>query len=210
MTPVFGIRRTGLAALVAGSMSVAGLVAISQARSEDKRASESPIVQVGAETEKAGPKKDEKITIKAFMANDRLPAGGQCRVAMLVTIQEGWHINTNPANPKENIPTEFKVKSKLGTVLKGVQYPKGVEFVNTMSNQKESVYQKQVLLYGTLHIPKEAAGSTEELDLEVKYQPCNDKICLPPRTVKITGKVAVAAPGEEVKEINSKYFTSGN
>ena len=83
MTPVFGIRRTGLAALVAGSMSVAGLVAISQARSEDKRASESPIVQVGAETEKAGPKKDEKITIKAFMANDRLPAGGQCRVAML-------------------------------------------------------------------------------------------------------------------------------
>lgn len=203
MTPVTGLR-VGRLAIVAVAIGVTCV-----AQSEEKRSSESAIVPVGAETSgKGDSKKEDKITVKAFMANDRLPAGGQCRVAMLVTIQDGWHINTNPAKPEINFPTQFTVKSKLGTVLKDVKYPEGVKRANKKTKEQEFAYETQVLLYGTLQIPKEAAGETEELDLQVKYQACNEDVCLVPRTVKLTGKVQVAAPGEAVKSINAKYFST--
>ena len=38
------------------------------------------------------------------------------------------------------------------------------------------------------------------------HQACNDATCLPPKTFKLTGKVPVARPGEQVKPANQAYF----
>ena len=142
------------------------------------------------------------------MAHDRLPAGGSCRVAMLVTIQEGWHINTNPPHPETMIPTQFTVKAKHGTVLKDVKYPAGVKISVKGLPDPQTIYEKQVLLHGVLSVPKESAGQMEELELMVRYQACNEDICHPPKTLKLTGRLPVAPVGEQVKSINSKYFAT--
>jgi len=203
------LQRTPLALF--GMVLASGMIASATRADDRKTDSENPIIQVAGETsDDAGAKKDEIVKIKAFLAQDRLLAGGSCRVAMLVTIQEGWHINTNPAMPETMIPTQFSVKSKYGTVLKNVTYPEGERIAVKGLKDRQTIYEKQVLLYGVLMVPKEAVGKTEELELQVRYQACNADVCHPPKTRSLTGKMAVAAPGESVKSINSKYFSTTN
>ena len=51
------------------------------------------------------------------------------------------------------------------------------------------------------------AGKNEELEFQIKYQACNEKTCLPPKTLKLTGKIDIVKAGTPVKQINQKYFT---
>ena len=52
----------------------------------------------------------------------------------------------------------------------------------------------------------EAARETEELTVEVKFQACNEKQCLAPKTAQLIGRLPVAAKGETVKKVNEKVF----
>ncbi|HEX6987006.1 MAG TPA: protein-disulfide reductase DsbD domain-containing protein, partial [Planctomycetaceae bacterium] len=121
-------------------------------------------------------------------------------------VEDGWHINTNPARPEFLIPTTVAVKAKHGTKADKVDYPKGADLAVDGYDQPLSVYEGRVVLFGTLNVPKEAARQTEELTVEVKFQACNDRQCLSPKTAKLVGKVPVAAPGETVKAVNEKVF----
>ena len=74
------------------------------------------------------------------------------------------------------------------------------------------VYEKQAIIRGTLEIPASAAGKEEALELNIKYQACNDQTCIRPTTVSLKGKFKVAASGEAVRQVNQKWFKteSGN
>ncbi len=151
-------------------------------------------------------KRNEIVTAKAYLSADRLPAGGTAQVAVVLTIQDTWHINTNPAMPDFLIPTEVSAKSQHKTTLAKVNYPRGGEFRLEGLDEPVSVYEKQVTLIGLLQVPASAAGQTEDLDLTVDYQACNDKQCLPPSGFTLKIRVPVAAAGQPVKPINRRLF----
>ena len=68
------------------------------------------------------------------------------------------------------------------------------------------VYEGEVALLGTLTVPKSSGGQTDEMEITINYQACNEKGCLPPKSIKLTGKLPVAKAGEAVKPINVKLF----
>jgi uncharacterized protein YyaL (SSP411 family) len=148
----------------------------------------------------------EILTAEAHLNVDRLPAGASCRIALVLNIKEGWHINQNPPANDFQMPTVFTMKTKLGSKLLNVKYPKGHKFDFPGFDEPLMVYEGQIVLFGTIEVPQEAAGQHEELELNVKYQACSSDRCEPPRTLKLTGKVEVAAVGEPVKTINDKLF----
>ncbi len=73
-------------------------------------------------------KKTEILAAEAHLSVDRLPAGSSCRIAMVLDIKEGWHINQNPPDPDYQMPTTFTMKTKHGSKLLNVKYPKGHKF----------------------------------------------------------------------------------
>jgi uncharacterized protein len=127
-------------------------------------------------------------------------------VAIVLTIEEGWHINTNPSSPDFLVPTTFTVKSMQNIKLTNVKYPGGHAFNVEGFDQPLQVYEKQAIVRGTLEIPADAAGKEEQLELNVKYQACNDKTCIRPTTVSLKGKFRIAKPGEPVKQLNQQWF----
>ncbi|MEX0701734.1 MAG: DUF255 domain-containing protein [Planctomycetales bacterium] len=173
-------------------------------------AEESPIVPLaGEEDEQPAPKKDDKqplVKARAYLSVDRLPAGETCRIIVLLDVAEGWHVNQNPAKPKNFIPTQLTIKAKEGTQLSAVRYPAGKELEVAGIDEPLFVYEGQVAVHGVLTAPAESAGKTEEFEISVRYQACNERTCLPPATVKLTGKVPVAARGETVRAVNEKLF----
>jgi DsbC/DsbD-like thiol-disulfide interchange protein len=148
----------------------------------------------------------DHVRPQVYLSVDRLPAGETVRFAVVLDIEEGWHINTNPAQPDFVKPTVVTFKGKHGSKLDQITYPKGRDLTIAGMKEPQSVYEGKVLLFGDLTVPVEASRETEELTFEVKFQACNEKQCLAPKSVKLTGKVPVAAKGETVKKVNEKVF----
>ncbi len=159
-----------------------------------------------AEQQEERPKKDELVRARAYLSTDRLPAGGTCRIVVLLDVKEGWHINANPPSPDFLKPTKLSFKSKSGVMLAEPVYPKGHGFKMEGEEMDAMVYEGEVAVFGTLTVPKASGGQTDEMEITVNYQACNEKGCQPPKSIKLTGKLAVAKPGETVKPINSKLF----
>jgi hypothetical protein len=148
----------------------------------------------------------DHVRSQVFLSADRLPAGGMLRFVVVLDVEDGWHINTNPAKPEFVVPTTVTVKSKHATKATKIDYPQGRDFSIEGFDEPVSVYEGRVLLFGTLAVPSHAARQTEELTVEIKFQACNDRQCLAPKTAKLVGKVPVAAPGERVNPINEMLF----
>lgn len=167
---------------------------------------ERPAPQGERNSDEKKKKKDEFVAIKAYLSVDRLPAGGRCDVIVFVDIRDGWHINTNPAQPDYFVPTKLAIKSKLGAQLKHIRYPKGKALRIPGLDEPQLVYEKRIAIRGTIEIPATAAGQTDEMEIELAYQACNEQACLRPAKASLKGRIAVARVGEPVKKINENLF----
>jgi uncharacterized protein YyaL (SSP411 family) len=159
----------------------------------------------------AAPKKKkepEQVIGRAFLSVDRLPAGDACEFVVVLKIEEGWHINPNPAGDEFAIPTELTLKSKFKVKADEITYPEPEEHAVAGLQKKLQFYSKQIEIRGVLEVPKSAAEQDEVLEFLVKYQACNDKKCLRPMTLSIKVPVPVAGVGEQVKSANKKWFVA--
>jgi uncharacterized protein len=157
--------------------------------------------------EDAGSKKTpDRVTATAFLSTSRLPAGDRCRIAVVLEVEPGWHINTNPAYPDFLIPTTVSIRSDQGTTLESLKFPKGKDLKIEGLPDAYKVYDGKVTIYGELVIPKTAAGKQEAFELHIRYQSCDDEHCERPRTLKFAGSVPVAEIGESVQQINRAIF----
>lgn len=150
--------------------------------------------------------KKQPVKFKPYLNVKKLPPGKTALVAVVVEVEEGWHINTNPAEPDFFIPTEFKVESEAGVTLKAVKYPKGKPFKLEGFDDPLMVYEGQVIIYGQIAIPEQLAGKSVKVRMDVKYQACNEKMCKPPATTGGTLTLSVAEKGEAIEPANEKYF----
>jgi Rieske Fe-S protein len=196
-----------LATEPAGQSGLAAPVNVSQAGVRKSEATESALVQVSNQKEEP-PKKDEVVKAQAFLSVDRLPAGSACQVVVVLNVAKGWHINANPPEPENVIPVKVTWKSKNKIQLNDVKYPKGKAFRFDGTDEDVMVYEGEVQVRGTLEIPKDAGGLTEDMEIVINYQACNETGCLPPKNIKLTGKLPIAKQGETVKPINGKLFNA--
>ena len=179
-----------------------GAALLAAAAPEPGTAGPRPAAPAAPEKEKPKP----KVRAKAFLATDKLPAGGTTEVAVVLQVAGGWHINTNPPKPEFVVPTEVTVKTERGTVVGTFDYPAGEPLAMPGFDEKVSVYEGLVVIRAPVTVPATVAGGDETLSVTVRYQPCNDANCLRPEKVELSGKLPVAAPGESVREINDRWF----
>ncbi len=161
---------------------------------------------LGGKSPGSGGKETNLVTGVVYLSTDKLPSNGTCFFALRLKIAEGWHINANPTGSEFLEPTELTAFGKFGTEMVAIRYPAGKDLVQPGSDEQAKMYEGEATIYGELRAPAKSAGRTEELVFEVLYGACNDKRCLPPKTLKISHKVPIARPGEEVRGVNAKLF----
>jgi len=161
-----------------------------------------PIAMTGPD----GPKPGHRLSVHVFLDQDRLPAGGTCRIAVVLQTEPGWHINANPVRPSFLIPTTVTLRSKHGTQLAGLVYPDPDRLTVQGIDEPVLVYEGRTILYGRLRVPTEAASQVEELHFEVRYQACNDRICEPPKTLSLEAQVPVAPKDVPTHPLNGPLF----
>ena len=99
-------------------------------------------------------------------------------------LRQGYHVNSDkPTDP-------YLIPLKL-TWTPGTAEPAGVEFPQPLmqkfsfSDKPLSVFEGDFKVTAKFKIPANAPVGPSKLEGKLRYQACNDRMCLPPRTLDV-------------------------
>ncbi|HEV2844464.1 MAG TPA: thioredoxin family protein [Thermoanaerobaculia bacterium] len=131
-------------------------------------------------------------------------AGGPAKVAALVTIDPGWHVNSHKPTFEYLIPTVLDLELPEGWPRETVQYPPGEMQTFSFEKQPLAVYDGSVVFLANLAVPAGTTEGTYPVRASLRFQACNDSQCLPPVTAEAEIQLTVGPGG---KPQNSDLFT---
>ena len=113
----------------------------------------------------------------------RIDKPGQVRVPVGIRIRRGYHINSNTPNERYLIPTSLTWDTPPFEV-KSVEYPAAEEVRYDFSEEPLSVYSSRIEIVTTFRV-ESVPAELAELSARFRFQACDDRSCLPPRTIPV-------------------------
>ncbi len=114
----------------------------------------------------------------------RIAGTGPLRVPITVRIRRGYHINSDKPNDPYLIPTSLAWPN-VPLRVDSVAYPPPEEVKYDFSDKPLSVYSSRVEIVTTFHV-ESVLADTGELRGSFRFQACNEKACLPPKTLPVS------------------------
>ena len=149
----------------------------------------------------------EKGDIEVVVDRTAHASGSTARIAVVLTIEEGWHTNSHEPTYDNLIATSVRFSAPPGWPEPDEPaYPDGVMKTFSFADTPISVFDGEVTIVGELMVPAEAESGTYPIRTSVTYQACDDKMCLAPVTTEHTLGLTVGSAGEPA---NETVFASG-
>lgn len=110
--------------------------------------------------------------------------GATATVPVRVRLREGYHVNSDKPSDQYLIPLTLKWTEGVITGPQ-VAFPKPAMQKFEFSEKPLSVYDGEFALTSTFKVAPSAPAGLTKLAGKLRYQACNDRMCLPPRTVDV-------------------------
>jgi thiol:disulfide interchange protein len=154
----------------------------------------------------AQPPRPEKASVQLAVDRTAYESGSTARVAALVSIEHGWHVNSHQPTFDYLIPTVLDMKVPSGWPEETVQYPKDEMQAFAFADQPLAVYDGDIVILSEVKIPPGTPQGTVSLTASLRYQACNDSQCLPPVTTTAEVQLTIGPGGQPVEHA---AFTAG-
>ena len=119
--------------------------------------------------------------------------GVRFNVNLLATVQNGWHLYSMKPMAEGPIATRIWIGDGQPFSLAGpVQAPDPQVVQDPTLGMEVELYEGEAQFTLPVKIAPGTAAGAHALVVSAVYQSCNDKICLPPKTVKVELPVTVA------------------
>lgn len=128
---------------------------------------------------------DSADHVRVSAKTQRDPASAT--VIVTLTIDEGYHVNANPASLDYLIPTTVQF---AGVLPERVEYPAPVSFKPDFADEALDVYEGTPTVLAIF--PPGAFHGMTAIRGTVTVQACNDQICLPPSDLQVS--VSLSGP----------------
>lgn len=116
----------------------------------------------------------------------KVKRGGFVRVAVVVEVSDGYHINSNRPAEKNLIPTSLKIERAAGLTATPVVYPKAKLEKFEFSQKPLSVFEGKTILKLTVRALSSLAPGSHALTGKLTVQACNNQQCLRPQTIDVS------------------------
>ncbi|HEV8434287.1 MAG TPA: cytochrome c biogenesis protein CcdA [Thermoanaerobaculia bacterium] len=113
-------------------------------------------------------------------------SGDRATGVATVVIPSPWHINSAKPLDSFAIPTVLSFDPATAELIDAKYPAHELKAFSFSGNQQIAVYE------GTIQIPFTAKVKGDKIKASLRYQSCNDKVCLPPKTVDAEFGVAAA------------------
>jgi thioredoxin:protein disulfide reductase len=119
-----------------------------------------------------------------------VPATGTADAAVAIELREGYHVNSNTPSDSYFIP--LRLTWSPGPVeAVAVNFPKPQMEKLAFSEQPVSIFTGKFEIVTKFKAAAGAAPGQNAVTGKLRYQACNDRMCLPPRTLDLTLPVEV-------------------
>lgn len=134
-------------------------------------------------------------------------SGESVRVVLRIRMGEAWHVNSNKPLDQFAIATVASVVEKESFSLAEVAYPKSEKvFFTSAPDVAVSVYGHEFMIGLVLDIAEDAALGQHLLQGDLRYQACNDRVCLLPTNLGFELPLMVVAAGGEGAMQHAEIF----
>ena len=145
----------------------------------------------------------EKVKTKIKLSQNVIPAGDSAAVAVVMKVDEGWHVNANEPSQDYLIGTALNIDTLSGITVSGMQYPDSERFTFAFAGEPPDVYQGKAPIFVTL----KTAPDLKPGSYTLRVQAYDDKSCMAPSTLDIAIPVEVVAAETRFKSINQDLFS---
>lgn len=149
---------------------------------------------------------EAKLTAKILLAKDGVLPGTECAGVLIVSIDEGWHINSFAPDVEGFVATTVEMERTEGVELVDISYPPAFEQSLDFSEIPLEVYEGTIRIMLAFRISLDASPGTYDIPLELRYQACSNEVCLAPAAVQVDIPLRVVENIEDVLLINRTYF----
>jgi suppressor for copper-sensitivity B len=141
------------------------------------------LLTAGAGTLAAAGRPAPKASFELRADRTAYDLGTPVRIAAVVEIEPGWHVNSHQPSFDYLIPTALEVELPEGWAVEAIDYPPGELESFAFADRPISVYTGQATILGRLRIGDEPFEGTRSILGRLTFQACDDRSCLPPETL---------------------------
>lgn len=135
----------------------------------------------------------DPVKLETFVSTDSAGPGDTFHVALQLHMEEDWHVQSNQPTDELFIATVLSLETSPGMEVTSFLYPSGHELDAPALGGLLSVFSNGDILGAELRVTDEAPTGALTLTGGLRYQACNDRTCLFPRTKEVTFRIVVDA-----------------
>lgn len=147
-----------------------------------------------------------KVSVDAKVSQNVVPAGSSFRAAVVVDIEDGWHVNANQPTLDYLIGTTFSLGETAGFSVIDAQYPEAEMLTFDFAQEPLAVYEGEVPVFLNIQTSDSLKPGSYTLEGRARVQACNDQVCLAPSTIDVSFPVEISAAGTGFQAINQDLF----
>ena len=149
--------------------------------------------------------------LKAEVLVDRtaVARGDAFRMAVVLEIDRGYHINANPQAEEFPIPTVVRPEPHPAVTWGNVAYPAGERLSATWAESGGiSVYQGKAVIVLEATAANDAPTGPTILRLHLSYQGCDADTCYPPNSMVLEKTVTIVEAGTATDKAHADVFAA--
>jgi DsbC/DsbD-like thiol-disulfide interchange protein len=154
----------------------------------------------------AGQVPEEVLKAKLFVSRASVLPGEHLKIAVQATLAKPWHIHAEKVGDEFLIPTSLAVEPQEGLEVLETVYPKSRSGKFDYSETAIDVFEGDILVGALLKLAPGLPPGPRKLKVKFRYQACNDRGCLPPKTIELAAELEVVASGAAAEEDHSEVF----
>jgi thiol:disulfide interchange protein DsbD len=113
-------------------------------------------------------------------------AGARFTVKLLAAVQEGWHLYSLKPMTEGPIATRIWIAEGQPFSLSGaVRAPEPRVIEDPTFGMEVELYEGEVVFTLPVRVAPGTAPGARKLVVSASYQSCNNKLCLPPKTIQV-------------------------
>ena len=143
---------------------------------------------------------------RSLAALDRLYAGSQVQAAVVLSIDDSWHVNAHEPGLDYLIATTLELTPSEGLQCSEVRYPEPKVMEFEFAGEALPVYEGEVALRFDVKAASGLPPGRRSIEGTLTVQACSDRLCLAPARLPISLELEVADVSQPVQPLHPEWF----
>ena len=146
------------------------------------------------------------VAIHPVGETDAVHADTTARVGLDITLDPGYHVNSNTPLDDLLIPTVLRLDPPEGFDLEGVAFPEAILLDQAGAEEPLAVFEEEFVIGAALRVDASLAPGTYAIPGTLRYQACNDRMCFNPTNAPIQFDVTVVPDSQPLAAVRADLF----